>query len=188
MNIFDINVLDHICKEINDPKTYFNFAQVCKKSAKIATLHRYEKMDEFSIMKTEIDDSGEDCYVNVSRRLPNGNLHGKQYNSCSYAHIGDSSTYYFNGTMVGYAFWDEGVHCWITHYNCKCYSLKDMKDYVYKNINLYNFVIDKQTALKKCINKVCNKCNSEYYFIKERWINIEHKNRKMKRCRIVKLT
>ena len=115
---FDANILNVICKYIDDPKTFFNFALVCRKTRYVTKLYKNNKMDQFAIKYIKTIENGQ----LVERRLPNGELHG-DYERYS-AQFGDDFYMYYNGICLSYWWYDHygaSEHeVTITHYKCDC--------------------------------------------------------------------
>ena len=84
--MFDDVVLDVICKQIDDPTTYFNFSILNKKCHKIAMLHQDDKLTSFSKL---VQEDIEDLMIVMNRVLPDGTLHGIQnHMRKTYYHFG----------------------------------------------------------------------------------------------------
>lgn len=164
----DSIVLNHICKWIDDPKTFYNFALVSIKALNVAMLNKVEKMDQFSLKNTIIDDDGEDCYITTNTRLPNGNLHGKQSYLCSYAATGDQYSYYYNGVFIADVSWDyDGYQttCFLTRCYCDC--SKDVpRDFFQTNVDLTGFIMsssDRKVGNAMCKKCECGRCSQEVW-------------------------
>lgn len=172
--MFDDNIFNHICLHINDAKTYLNFTLACKKTYKISKLHTVTKMNDFISETRTIDENdGGDCYFYIERKLPNGNLHGEYYESCSYSAYGDHLRYYFNGILLSKVIFDEPMCYFITHYSCKCVADNNMinfKQYVYQNFDLNKFTLSSTSKHKKYCCKICN----TGYKYTENWEDREH--------------
>ena len=116
---FDTNILNVICEHIDDPKTYFNFALVCRKTRYVTELHKNNKMDEFSIKYVKTIDHG--MVKVVERRLPNGKLHGVKV----FFWTSDIQfNMYYNGICLG-TWWCShyeglGQEITITYFKCDC--------------------------------------------------------------------
>ena len=118
---FDTNILNIICKYVDDAKTYFNFALVCRKTRYVTKLHKNNKMDEFVIKYVEPDGDGQ----LVKRRLPNGKSHdvtAVQY--FEFINLDDMRQMYYNGICLASWFTHKlnrlGKRVNITHYKCDC--------------------------------------------------------------------
>jgi len=77
MMIFDDNVLNIICRYIDDVKTFAAFSITCKKTHNISKLHVNQKMDKFVTEKSDVGTGGA-IIVIVYKYLPNRLLHGIQ--------------------------------------------------------------------------------------------------------------
>ena len=117
---FDTNILNVICEHIDDPKTFFNFALVCRKTRYISKLHHNNKMDEFAMV--DVSHGYNNSCKFVLRRLPNGNLHGVE--ACYWVSGNTELIMYYNGIRLG-KWWDneygeQGQEIIILHYKCDC--------------------------------------------------------------------
>ena len=112
---FDTNILNIICEHIDDPKTFFNFALVCRKTRYVSKLRKNNKMDEFAIKYVKTIDNE---YV-VERRLPNGKLHGEYQRH--WVNGSRDFCMYYNGICLADCF-IRGLRkrINITHYKCDC--------------------------------------------------------------------
>lgn len=174
--IFDNNVLNNICKFVNDPLTFYNFSMANSKLANISRLHKNNKMVEFSrkIFKHDYHNVDEFTTV-VEYRLPNGNLHGIQYYGTPHINHDDIYELYYNGIKLAewvltetlYGFWYH-----IKYYNHTCfdnYGNGSIKEYTYSKIDLVDFNLDYSTngSIFNCDK--CGQHNYEYeYWFKKR--------------------
>ena len=157
--IFDNNVLNIICIFIDDPKTFRNFAIACRKTNYITNLQVDDKMTLFS-EKQVVDYHGISIiHRDVKRKLPNGNLHGKQL--CSDFYV-DMYSLYYNGIHLAewyYEEYDNWIDCYVTHRKCNC--TKDFPNsYTIEKIKLKNYhLISKNDKKYNC--EKCGSCKKE---------------------------
>ena len=162
---FDANILNVICEHCDDPKTFFNFALVCRKTRYVSKLHKNNKMDEFAIKYVKTIENGQ----LVERRLPNGKLHG-QYERY-WLGSGENFRMYYNDICLS-----EWSHYYglehtimITHYKCDC--TKDFENsYTNEKIGLDGVVYKLRST--RTSTGYCYTCG-EHKKEEEFWCNFE---------------
>ena len=167
---FDANILNVICKYIDDPKTFFNFALVSHKTRHVTKLYKNNKMDQFTIKHVE-HGSVRNSFKCVERRLPNGKLHG--ITACFYSKFADDFYMYYNGICLGK--WSsidcktEGEEITIRHYKCECTKEFD-NSYTNNKIGL-----DDRYKLLSTFTKPynCVVCGRDHNVEQEIWCNFE---------------
>ena len=168
---FDANILNVICEHIDDPKTFFNFALVCRKTRYITKLHKNNKMDEFAMEDVSHDCNDNSC-VCVERRfrLPNGKLHGVEV--CYWT--SDDIQFIMHDNGVCLADWnhhkDKGEVI-INHYKCEC-TKNFENSYTNNKIGLN----DRSKLLSTCTKSYpynCSKCGRILKVEEETWRNFE---------------
>ena len=159
--IFDTNVLNNICKFINDPRMFINFALTCSKTRMIAILHKDDKMDEFSTKfeKVKLFDIYKIFDKKVTKyKLPNGNLHGL-YSSSDLNNLNRSShKLYYNAICLMEWFYYRSGYPIITRYRCNC--TKHIKDsHIDKHTYLNLDYLDKKPGYEE--KNKCPKCEHQ---------------------------
>jgi hypothetical protein len=178
VTIFDSNVLNSICLQIDDPKTLLNFSLVSKKVQNIVKLNTNYLMDKFAIKHVEEFDDACDHYDIIKYILPNGKIHGIYNIFCSYYAIGDNYRMYYNGILLAGWYWDAGIEggdaCNIEHYKCDC--TKDFKNsYTNERINLNKLEL-KSTKIRTQDWNKCKTCKNSITYEEETWSNFKNTN------------
>ena len=138
--LFDNVVLDVICKQIDDPTTYFNFSVTNKKCHRIAMLHQAAKIDQFTItVKTE---------GIIKRFLPDRTPHGLEENN-----EWNDKWYYYFGQIV--AVYKGGSQLGIFH--CLCTEKLEPK-IILEKMELVNHIFSRE--MKNYCKEKCKKCDT----------------------------
>ena len=194
--IFDTNVLNEICKYIDDPTTFINFALICSKARYVAKLNKRNKMDQFCKKKgfrKGIQDADETRINFTVSRLPNGSYHGLQK-----AYYHDSNGYYdyyyylYNYGILA-AEWkgETGNKYKETYYNnfdrviisYQCDCTRDVVcNYEGIDFNQYDFYMESKEEYK------CNRCNNIGILEKKLWFKKENEINDADKCNNYKRT
>lgn len=156
--IFDTNLLNTICKLIDDPKTLINFSLACKKTRDIVRINKNDKMDQFIVNHINNFKDGDDYYHIIMNKLPNGNLHGEFSSSCSYGAIGDTYRLYYNGIILSEWYYDVSsymIDATVSYYKCDCIS-ELSTNYITKRMNFNEFKLESTNL--DLGSDTCNKC------------------------------
>lgn len=186
--IFDNNVLNNICKYIDNPLTFYNFSIANSKLANISRLHKNNKMVEFSRKIVRDDFCNVDEFIRIVEYvLPNGNLHGIQYYGTQLINHDDKYELYYNGIKLAeWILTEEQDEFWyyIKYYNHTCfdnYGNGSIKEYTHSKIdlidfNLYHSINGSSFNCDECCDK-CGKHNyeCEYWFKKRIYQEIDEK-------------
>ena len=168
---FDTNILNVICEYIDDAKTYFNFALVCRKTRYVTKLRKNSKMNQFTI---ENDSHGfNDGRKCVERRLPNGRLHDVK--AVYYLNVNGGYIFYmyYNGICLADWFIHSngfGKIIEITHYKCDCTKGFE-NSYTNDKIGLDGVVYKLHSTITK--SRKCYTCG-ENKVENEQWSNFEY--------------